>query len=337
MKLSIEQIRRITKGAERVIEEKEGFCFYRFSEEEEDFYWERAKDDYYIRTKYTAGIRFLFRTNSKNLTFKTVLSMTGSRKYFSFDVYANGELVGYLDNFSETGLPQNYITTEVPIADFYEKAFSLGEGDKTVRVYFPWSMKATIKEVSIDDDAYIEAIDIGKKMICYGDSITQGYDVQRPALRYAAQIAEALGAEEINKAIGGERYVPGLAKIKAGYNPHYILVAYGTNDWTHLASEVFRPNCAEFLKAISENYPDAVIFVLTPIWRGDMMEERKFGKFEDVSKYIKELAAPYKNIRVIEGFDLVPKEESYYADGFLHPNDKGFTHYFLNLRRQILD
>lgn len=336
MKLSIEQIRKITKGVERVTEEKEGFCFYRFSKEEEDFYWERAKDDYYIRTKYTAGVRFLFRTNSKKLTLKTELSMAGSRRYFSFDVYVNDEPVGYLDNFSEIGLPRNYITTEVPIADSYERTFSLGEGDKTVCVYFPWSMKAAIKEVSIDDDAYVEAIDIDKKMICYGDSITQGYDVQRSALRYASQIAEALGAEEINKAIGGEKFVPGLAKIKARYNPDSILVAYGTNDWSHLKREEFQTNCAEFLKTISGNYPDAEIFVLTPIWRGDMMGERKLGKFEEVGKFIKAFTAPYKNIRVIDGLNLVPNEEIYYADGIIHPNDKGFTRYFQNLRKQII-
>lgn len=341
MKLSIEQVKSITKGAERITEEAKGFCFYRFSEEEGEFYRERAKEKndpfMYERTKYTAGIRFLFRTNSKTLTLKTILSMAGSRRYFSFDVYVNNEPIGYIDNFSEMGLPQNYITTEVPIAESYEKIFELGEGDKTVCVYFPWSMIAMIQEVSIDDGAYIEAIDLKKKIICYGDSITQGYDVQRSSLRYAARIAEALGAEEINKAIGGERFVPGLVEIKVDYQPEYILVAYGTNDWTHHGFDVFQGNCKAFLKAVSENYPDTTIFVLTPIWRGDMMQEKKSGEFEDVGKYIKEFAVPYKNIHVIDGFDLVPKDGTYYADGWLHPNDKGFMCYYENLKKQILD
>lgn len=341
MKLNIEQIRKITKGAERITEEEKGFCFYRFSEEEAKFYRARAEEKndpfMYERTKYTAGIRFLFRTNSKILTLKTILSMAGSRRYFSFDIYVNNEPIGYIDNFSEIGLPQNYITTEVPIADSYEKTFMLGEGDKTVCVYFPWSMIATIQEVSIDDGAYIEPIDIKKKIICYGDSITQGYDVQRTSLRYAAQIAEALGAEEINKAIGGERFVPGLAKIKANYNPDYILVAYGTNDWTHHAKEKFQTNCSEFLKTISENYPSTEIFVLTPIWRGDMMQEKALGNFEEVGEYIKEFTVPYKNFQVIDGFNFVPHEPTYYADGWLHPNDKGFMCYYENLKKLILD
>ena len=42
-----------------------------------------------------------------------------------------------------------------------------------------------------------------------------------------------------------------------------------------------------------------------------------------------------KNVTVVRGFDFVPKEEKYFADLRLHPNDTGFEHYFKNLYKEI--
>ena len=43
------------------------------------------------------------------------------------------------------------------------------------------------------------------------------------------------------------------------------------------------------------------------------------------------LSLHIENIAVIRGFDLIPKEEKYFADSYLHPNDEGFAHYAENL------
>lgn len=41
------------------------------------------------------------------------------------------------------------------------------------------------------------------------------------------------------------------------------------------------------------------------------------------------------NVSVVPGFDLVPHDENCFADLKLHPNDKGFNHYFNHLKTQI--
>lgn len=333
MKLSMEQIEKITKGAVRVLKESDGFHFYRFTGEQEEVY-EKVKPDFWSKTFSTAGIRMEFKTDSKELFLKAVISEGSSRKYFSFDVFVNGEPVGYLDNFSGVELPEKYNEADLPFGEF-EKTFTLGDGEKTVCIYFPWSVKAVIEEIAIDDDATLEPIEAKKKLLVYGDSITHGYDALRPSHRYASQIAEAFGFEEINKAIGGEQFFPELAEQEDDFVPDYIMIAYGTNDWDSVTREVFREHCEGFFDALTKNYPDTPIFALTPVWRKRESEDRVFGSFTDVDPFMREILKPYKNITVISGYEFIPKDISYFADKSVHPNDMGFEHYFTNLYAEL--
>lgn len=117
--------------------------------------------------------------------------------------------------------------------------------------------------------------------------------------------------------------------------PDYITVAYGTNDWDSVEQETFKIKCKEFYTNISQSYPQAKIFAITPIWRKNMNEYRIFGRFEEIEKNIRNAVKYIENITVISGFDLVPKEEKYFGDLRLHPNDCGFKHYTGNLYREI--
>ena len=211
----------------------------------------------------------------------------------------------------------------------------MGDGDKTVCVYLPWAVQTIIQEVCLDDGSYVEPVKNKKTLLAYGDSITQGYDAFRSSNRYVGRIAAALEADEINKGIGGECFYPPLAKSNENLNPDYITVAYGTNDWSKKGKEIFDTNSKEFYEAVSEKYPNAKIFAITPIWRADCEEDRVFGKFEDVEKVIKEVVEGLENVTVIRGFDFIPKDTSYFADSYLHPNDKGFDCYFKGLITEI--
>lgn len=333
MKLNFNQIKEIITGAARVVEENGIVELYRFTKEQEELY-KATNSDFYNKSFSTAGIKLLFRTDSKTLFLKLTTAQGSSRKYFSVDVLVDGEVVGYLDNFSDISLPQNYTQTELPLGDF-SKEFQLGDGTKTVCVHMPWSTKTLIKEIVIDDSAFIEVVKPKNKLFAYGDSITHGYDALRPSNRYIAKLADALGAEEFNKAIGGERFFPELAKLKDSFQPDYITVAYGTNDWNGIDENTFKENCKAFYENISRNYPESKIFAITPIWRKDMNEERMFGDFEKVEMHIRHAVKELENITVVSGFEFVPKEEKFYADLRLHPNDKGFGYYFKNLYDEI--
>ena len=332
MKLTFEQMKEISTGAVRFKEEN-GVCFYRFTEEQEKLY-EETDVEFYNRSQATAGVKLAFKTDSDSLYIKTKIVPRYCRRYFSFDVFVNGQVIGYLDNFCDTVDMEEYINTKL-LRDEFEKTFELGEGEKTVQIYFPWSVQAIIEEISLDDNAFLEPVKSEKTLLAFGDSITQGMDAMRPTNRYATKLANYLGADEVNKGISGAFYFPEIADIKDDLNPDYITVAYGTNDWAKKDREIFPINCKAFYQALCKNYPDTPIFAITPIWRADCQMEVEFGPFEDVEKEIREAVKDMNQVTVICGCDLVPKNPSYFGDARLHPNDKGFAEYFSNLSKEI--
>lgn len=336
MKLNIEQIKNITVGAVRILEEQDGFHFYRYTEEQDRFYFDRDREfpRFYAKSHATSGMRMTFRTDGSAISIKGKVSAGTSRSYYSLDVLVNGSAVGYIDNFSGVDLPQNFTVYQGELGDF-QGSFDLGDGVKEVCIYLPWSVITVISEVEIEGAAFVEGVKRDKTLVAFGDSITQGYDALRPSGRYVSILADSLGADELNKAIGGEIMVPELAGMKESFVPDYITVAYGTNDWSTRLEPDFRARCREFYLTLSKTYPHSKIFAITPIWREDYKGERAFGDFDLVERDIAEAVADLDNVTLIRGFDLVPHDIKNYADLRLHPNDAGFEHYGSNLYSEI--
>lgn len=333
MNLTLNQIEKITTGAERVKENDNLIRFYRFTEEQEELY-KRRNADFYKKTFSTAGIRLSFKTDSEKLYLSGSVFSGSSRSYYSVDVFVNKKMAGCIDNFNESEMKGNYTVKACPEDDF-SKEFMLGKGEKEVEVYFPWSVGIGLKNIAIDDNSFIEPVKHSKKLLAFGDSITQGYDALRPSRRYVSLLSEKLGAEEINKAIGGEVFFPGLAESEEAYIPDYIIVAYGTNDWSRLGKDEFDKNCKAFYEALSKKYLSSKIFAITPIWRKDLHEESKVGAFSYIEEYIKEVTSKLENVTFISGYDFVPENEAFYGDLKLHPNDMGFSKHYENLYNKI--
>ncbi len=333
MKISSSQIKAITLGAERVEEIDNKVSFHRFTQAQEEFYKNR-NSSYHMQSLATAGIKLSFLTDSCNLTLKGSAHQGTSRLFYSIDVFVNHQMIDCIDNFSEDCMKGNYIATRCPLGDF-SKDFDLGCGEKEVTVYLPWSVRIELDDFIIDDNSFIEPVKCCKKLLAFGDSITQGYDALRPSNRYMSLLAEKIGAEEINKAIGGEVFVPDLAQTEESFTPDYITVAYGTNDWVLKDKSDFKKDCREFYEALSKKYPASKIFAITPLWRKDCTEQSKVCSFGYVEEYIKEVTSDLDNVVCISGFDFVPHDETYYADLRLHPNDKGFKKQFEGLYKRI--
>lgn len=334
MNLTTEQLRAVACGAVSVAEEQDGVHFYRFSQEQMELY-KKEKADLYGRTLATAGVRLRFRTDSEKLFLQIhVTPQPGTtRRFFGIDIFKNGKCIDTVENYSEADLSGDYTAIQVPTGDFSKNVY-LGKGEKEICIYMPWSMHTVIKTFALDDGASVIPVKPSKKMLCFGDSITQGYDALCPSNRYTSQLADLLDAEEYNKAIGAEVFFPALAASKEDFVPEYITVAYGTNDFFRSTRDVFLKDCAEFYQTLSRLYPESKIFAITPIWRKDHEMETDFSFFL-VKERIEEVASQLPNVTVIDGFDLVPHDERYYSDLRLHPNDKGFNKYFKNLAKHF--
>jgi len=333
MKLDLSQIRAITLGAQEITLEEDGFHFNRFSAAQRDLYVRTSFEDFYRKTFATSGVRLQFSTDSRNLKLDIFVIGASSRSYFALDVFVNGTVIGSIDNLTED-MPQDYTLVQLPLGD-YAGEFDLGEGMKDVCIFLPWSVCAVIRSMELDDGAALVPIRPKYKLLAFGDSITQGYDAQHPSNKYITRLALALNAEECNKAIGGEEFYPPMAEAENGTAPDYIAVAYGTNDWSHSTRQLLTERCRAFYKILSDKYPNAKIFALTPIWRADWQTEKPVGPFHDVEAIIRESVKELPNVTVIRGFDHVPKDTGYFADLRLHPNDAGFDHYFNNLLEKL--
>lgn len=335
MQLTIEQLQSVAQGAVRLSKTDDGAIrFHRFTAEQEELY-RRTDEGFYLKTFCTAGVRLEFCTDSGWLELDAdIFKATPSRTYFSFDVFSDGRPAGCLSNFAGLDPSGEYVFGAYELGRF-RKRFDLGDGEKKVTVFFPWSVGVTLNGVGLADGASVIPARPGRKLLTFGDSITQGYDALHPSCRYAGKLAEFLGAEEFCKAIGGEVFFPPLAETRESFTPDRILVAYGTNDWKHTERPACRRNSRLFLEALCGNYPSARIFVLTPLIRMDRGETYAYGSFDLVERDICESASGLGQIVVVHCRDLVPEDTKYFADGRLHPNDRGFAAFADGLIKRI--
>lgn len=216
-----------------------------------------------------------------------------------------------------------------------EIKIELPEGRHRVTVYFPCLAAAELRNISLSDGSEITPAKKKLKMLCVGDSITQGYDAEYPSLCYANFIADEFNADMVNQAIGGDRFNPEHIDANMSFSPDIITVAYGTNDWSGATRENFERNLTGYFAKLAEHFSKSKIFVITPIWRADGNRVTKLGTFDEACAMIDAEASKYKNITVIDGTKLTPRVNAFYSDLRLHPNDMGYAIYSKNLIAEL--
>ena len=161
MKLSLEQIRSITRGAAYSTEEADGIHFHRFTPAQEEYY---RPTGFYDKVFSTAGIRFSFTTDSRTVTLKVRTAPGSSRTYYAHDLLVNGILTDSLSNFEGQVLPQVYPGVKLPLGPA-EKTFVLEEGTKQIDICLPWSVNSVLEELSLEDGAALVPVRREKKIL----------------------------------------------------------------------------------------------------------------------------------------------------------------------------
>ncbi len=296
--------------------QKDGFTqFYRFTVEQEQMYRDTSPADFYLKTFATAGIRLAFVTDSPYVQLRYRLRKASSRSSGWFDVTQNGVLVDHFGGDATQDLEG-------------ERRISLSPGEKKVEIWFPWSVAAELGEISIADGASLLPCKRRLSGLSFGDSITQGYDAQFPSLSYHSQLCSKLDMDGINKAIGGEKFVPALLDGSDRLCPDLITVAYGTNDWSKRDAGTFEENCRLFLQKLTQQYPGKPVYVITPVWRADWDKQTPFGgPLWDAVALMEQICKAFADVVVLRGDDFMPQLRDFFADGYLHPNDMGFGLY----------
>lgn len=323
MKLTFDQICAAARGVAYATQEDGRVRLHRFTAAQEAMY-EACNAEHYDRSFATAGVVLEFDTDSQTLSLAVRCRKGSSRHWFVHSVFVNDERIGQLSG--------SYTPPETVDAAC---TWPLGEGSKRVKILFPWSAGSEILALELSDGASFAPVRPEKRALIYGDSITQGYDASLPELSYAHKLAEHLGFDCINKAIGGEVFRPDFGKLKDDITPEIITVAYGTNDWSRKSRETYSESVEGFFAALRENYPQAPILILAPIWRLDWQKEKPFGPFREIPEILEAAAQRIGNARVIDCFDFIPQEKQNLRDDGIHPNDRGFAIYAEELLRNL--
>lgn len=311
MKLSFEQIKQITTGAIRIEQEPDGIHFYKCTEKQIAAWTEKNKD-LGMRAAGTTGVCLDFHTTSQHLAF----TVSQGNK---FELYINNLLRGQF-------LLKEEKQANITLCD------ALGHplDEYRVTIVFPsHDAGGVLTSLELDDGATVTPHTYDINLLFIGDSITQGWASRYDSLSYAWRLTRHFNARAVNQGIGGA-YFHEDCFDHIDFHPDVVLVAYGTNDFGRYKTyEEFRAHTAAHLRLIAEEYTEAKIFVLSPIWR-DKRDGKSMGTFEGCRAIVEQEAEALDLIH-IDGLDLVPPIPEFFGDAFLHPNDEGFSLYAENL------
>lgn len=322
MTADIELLKKITHGAVSIEKNYDGYYFYRMTEAQMEVCRNTAAD-FYEKAHATSGVRFDFVTDADSFEIKGMFRIGSSRLYAYFDVKINGIASQH------TGT-ENY--KENP--DFAMTVNLDGKKNK-ISVYFPCLTQFILTELTFENASFVDPVKKDMTVICWGDSITQGYDAHFPSFAYPNQLSDLLNAEMYNKAIGAEVFNPDYFNEKEPLDADLITVAYGTNDWNKCSAETFKCNAPLFFEKLTAHYPDTPIYVIIPLWRKDCDRITAVGTFAEAREKLMQICSSYKNITIIDGWELLPHLEEFFADKYLHPNDMGFLHMMNKLLQYI--
>ncbi len=313
MRLTEETIRSITFGAIRIKKEADGMHFYKCTQKQIDA-WYALNLELGERASGTTGVRLDFHTDSPWLILDTA-------KGNKFEVLVNDQQIARLE-FNE--LRAAGTTPKV----------ELGEGEKRVTIVFPsHDDGGVLKGLELADGSTLTPHQHQRKILFIGDSITQGWNSYFDSNSFAYQVTRQLDADSVINGIGGAYYHESVFD-QIDFEPDTVIIAYGTNDYGHYKTkEDLQYQASAFLDQIAQNYPAEKVYCILPIHRLDLEKVRSMGTFEECRTLLKE-EITRRNFHVIDGFDLVPNHEFYFADA-VHPNDIGFAEYAKNLLKEI--
>jgi len=315
---------RFFRNCLSVRESADGLVPLRFTEAQLAVY--AKTEQYRARSLCPAGIKIDVVTDSR---FIKIDYSVGAliRGWVNFDIHLDGVLVDSL-------------TSAPPTQSKGSLRWKLPDnpgGSRQLSVYLSQCAELTVRRLGFSAGASVREAPAGKgRLLCLGDSITQGMEAHHPSCTYAVLLARALGYDLLNQGVGGFVFDADSLDPALAFKPDIVTVAYGTNDWNRCAShEAFAYNAATYLEKLIGIFPESRIAVLSPIWRKDLREIESAGTFRSIGKTIERICTLHPTLRFMDGMDLIPHQERFFGDGKLHPTDEGFAHFALNLTANL--
>ena len=170
-----------------------------------------------------------------------------------------------------------------------------------------------------------------KKIVCIGDSLTEGYGIH-PSHRWSTLLSSNLNIEVINSGISGDTTAGMLARFHEmviKHKPKYTIITGGTNDiWLNLPDNSIIGNILAMTRHAKHYDITPIIGIPTPFFNSeDSTDESLFIETLSISKRIHSFQNIVKQFaqddhQHIIDFTLHMNPTLFLKDG-LHPNEKG--------------
>ena len=305
------ELKNIYFGAYSFEETSDGWLqAFQYTKEQMD-YFEGAFDFWYDRCMASTAKTLEFITEATKFSFDYKFIWTGSED--SFELMVDGLInnIIYVKDIEKEGK----IEWELP------------EGKKNVVVYLPSDATVLVRNFEINADE--QRPPKNERVLWLGDSITQGFGPLRSGQTYVSVANRILNYDIINQGIGGYIYDKKSLMKMEGYTPDKIIVALGTNQF---GAETMT-DVEEYYEVLTGIYGTKIpILCISPLWRGDIPEG--IPTLIKFCENVKKIAGSYPNVKVVDGFTLVPHLPEYFLDN-LHPNGLGTEVYGRNLVEAI--
>jgi len=309
------ELQSIYFGAYSFRETEDGWLqAFQYSKEQMDYFESciaKGLDFWYDRCMATTAKTLEMTTDADTVSFEYRFIWQGSQD--SFELAADGQIaeIRYVRDLPEEGK----LTWQLP------------GGKKNIVIYLPADATVLIRNCRISG-SWKPAVK-NEKVLWLGDSITQGYGPLRSGMTYVSVANRQLNYDIINQGIGGYVYDRNSLMKMDGYTPDKIIVALGTNQF---GCETMADVEAYYETLIGIYGKKIPILCITPLWRGDVPDG--LPTLIRFCHSVAEIASRYPNVRVIDGFRLVPHLPEYFRD-LLHPNELGAEVYGRNLAEEI--
>ena len=319
MLLTNDELKKIYFGAYSFEETSDGYLKANQHTKEQMEYFKGAFDFWYERCDASTAKTFELETEATEISFDYKIIWMGSQDSFELAVDKLITKIVYVKDLVEKSAdkknPEGSLTWELPA------------GKKNVILYLPADATVLVRNFKIN--APFTRAQKNQKVLWLGDSITQGFGPLRSSQTYVSVANRLLNYDIINQGIGGYVYDKKSLLKMEGYEPDKIIVALGTNQYGDKTMQAVEEYYETLIALYGTKIP---ILCISPLWRGDNVDGiPTLVKFCD---NVKKIAAKYSNVKIVDGFKMVPHLSEYFLDN-LHPNCLGTETYGRNLVEAI--
>ena len=286
-------------------------------------YFNKTNETWADRAHCSAGIHLAWETDATHISFDLV---TGKqiRPWASLDVVCDGVLMP--TRRVEPIPPTWHLRIDLPPCTT----------KRELRIYLPYTCETALAGVRLAGRARANPVPAAPhKLLCLGDSITQGVTATGAASSYPIQVGRRLQVDVLNQGIGGHIFDANSFDKDLPFEAHVVTIAYGTNDWAKgMSADTLAMNARTYIHAVRRRYPRIPLIVVTPLWRTNGAEQRDGGTLLEFSDALRKAVEGHEGVAVIDGNKLVAHREDRFSDG-LHPNDTGFAEYAAGLIHEL--